>query len=204
MRRDGPFDPRGGTHAAPSEFPGTRRGSGAGRIGGAFGEAVGLAPDRGHRDRFHPAALEARRSERDLHGSLRRGQGDGPAPRARRSHLRGYLEWGQHRRGAAGGKTARHGRNRGYDHHRFRIAVCQHGRVPDVSMNRRWFLGVSAASALAGLTGSARGASANAALDLLTLAQPDLLSLIGPQAVRKIGLRYRTLVPTEKDRKSVV
>jgi len=66
-------------------------------------------------------------------------------------------------------------------------------------MNRRRFLGVSAASALAGLTGSARGASANAAVDLLTLAQPDLLPLIGPQAVRKIGLRYRTLVPTEND-----
>ena len=66
-------------------------------------------------------------------------------------------------------------------------------------MNRRRFLGVSAASALAGLTGSARGASANPAVDLLTLAQPDLLSLIGPQAVRNIGLRYRALVPTEND-----
>src|SRR2546422_5081016 len=66
-------------------------------------------------------------------------------------------------------------------------------------MNRRWFLGVSAASALAGLTGSARGASANAAVDVLTLAQPDLLPLIGPQAVRKIGLRYRALVPNEND-----
>src|SRR5256885_12791359 len=121
---------------------------------------------------------------RSLHGSLRRGQGDGPASRARRSHLRRYLEWGQHRRGATGGKAARRGRDRGYDHHRFRVAVRQHRRVPDVSMNRRWFLGVSAASALAGLTGSARGANANAPVDLLTLAQPDLLSLIGPQAVR--------------------
>src|SRR5256885_6271125 len=35
---------------------------------------------------------------RSLHGSLRRGESDGPAPRARRSHLRWYLEWGQHRR----------------------------------------------------------------------------------------------------------
>src|SRR5207302_2027547 len=39
----------------------------------------------------------------------------------------------------------------------------------------------------------------HAAFDLLTLAQPDLLSLIGPQAVRKIGLRYRALVPSENE-----
>src|SRR2546425_1216376 len=31
------------------------------------------------------------------------------------------------------------------------------------------------------------------------LAQPDLLPLIGPQAVRKIGLRYRALVPSENE-----
>ncbi len=77
-------------------------------------------------------------------------------------------------------------------------------------MNRRRFLGVSAASALAGLVGSTRWASANAAIDLQALAQPDilslqplaqpdLLSLIGPEAVRKIGLRYRAVVPTEND-----
>jgi len=66
-------------------------------------------------------------------------------------------------------------------------------------MNRRQFLGVSAASALAGLVGGTRWASANAAVDLLTLAQPDLLSLIGPQAVRNIGLRYRALVPSENE-----
>jgi len=66
-------------------------------------------------------------------------------------------------------------------------------------MNRRQFLGVSAASALAGLTGSTRWASANAAVDVLTLAQPDLLSVIGPEAVRNIGLRYRALVPTENE-----
>jgi len=66
-------------------------------------------------------------------------------------------------------------------------------------MNRRRFLGVSAASALAGLTGSTRWASAKAAIDLEALAQPDLLSLIGPQPVRKIGRRYRALVPTENE-----
>ena len=66
-------------------------------------------------------------------------------------------------------------------------------------MNRRRFLGVSAASALAGLVGSTRWASANAAIDLQPLAQPDILSLIGPEAVRKIGLRYRALVPAEND-----
>ena len=66
-------------------------------------------------------------------------------------------------------------------------------------MNRRRFLGVSAASALAGLTGSTRWASAKAAIDLEALAQPDLLSLIGPQAVRNIGLRYRALVPSENE-----
>jgi hypothetical protein len=31
------------------------------------------------------------------------------------------------------------------------------------------------------------------------LAQPDLLSLIGPEAVRKIGRRYRARVPAEND-----
>ena len=66
-------------------------------------------------------------------------------------------------------------------------------------MNRRRFLGVSAASALAGLVGSTRGARAHAAIDLEALAQPALLSIIGPETVRTIGLRYRARVPAEND-----
>jgi len=53
-------------------------------------------------------------------------------------------------------------------------------------MNRRRFLGVSAASALAGLTGSARGASANAAVALLTFAPPVRFAPTAPPAVRNI------------------
>ena len=65
-------------------------------------------------------------------------------------------------------------------------------------MNRRQFLGLSATSALvAGLTGGACGAGANAAFDLDALARPDLLSILGADAVRAIGLRYRRLVPRE-------
>jgi hypothetical protein len=66
-------------------------------------------------------------------------------------------------------------------------------------MNRRRFLGVSAVSALAGLTGGTRGARASAAVDLQGLAQPDLLTMIGPETVREIGLRYRALVPAESE-----
>lgn len=63
-------------------------------------------------------------------------------------------------------------------------------------MTRRQFLGVSATSALvAGLTASAP--SARAAVELRGLAQPDLLSILGPDAVRGIGLTYRELVPAE-------
>jgi len=65
-------------------------------------------------------------------------------------------------------------------------------------MNRRQFLGLSATNALfAGLTGGACGAGADAAFDLDALARPDLLSILGADVVRSIGLRYRRLVPRE-------
>jgi hypothetical protein len=70
-------------------------------------------------------------------------------------------------------------------------------------MNRRQFLGASAASALAGLVGGTRWASAKVAVNLEALAQPDLVSLLGPHAVRKIGLRYRAFVPTENDARAL-
>jgi hypothetical protein len=67
-----------------------------------------------------------------------------------------------------------------------------------MAMNRRQFLRVSGTSAVAAsLTSGARGASADAAFDLRALAQPDLLSILGPEAVRAIGVRYRELVPAE-------
>ena len=65
-------------------------------------------------------------------------------------------------------------------------------------MNRRRFLDVTATSALAaGLPASGRATSANAAFDPRALGQPDLLSMLGPEAVREIGVRYRELVPAE-------
>jgi hypothetical protein len=65
-------------------------------------------------------------------------------------------------------------------------------------MNRRQFLDVTATSALvAGLPIDGRGTNANAAFDLHALAQPDLLPILGPEAVREIGVRYRELVPSE-------
>jgi len=58
-------------------------------------------------------------------------------------------------------------------------------------MNRRQFLDLTATSALVA------GLSPNPAFDLPALAQPDLLSILGPRKVREIGLRYRELVPPE-------
>ncbi|HUG41211.1 MAG TPA: hypothetical protein VMM12_12035 [Longimicrobiales bacterium] len=46
-----------------------------------------------------------------------------------------------------------------------------------------------------GLTGAA--CRPDAAYDLQALARPDLLSILGPDAVHEIGLRYRELVPAE-------
>jgi hypothetical protein len=51
---------------------------------------------------------------------------------------------------------------------------------------RRQFVELGAACAVSGL--------GPASHDLHTLAHPALLSLLGPQAVREIGVRYRELV----------
>jgi hypothetical protein len=65
-------------------------------------------------------------------------------------------------------------------------------------MDRRQFLDVTATSALvAGLPSSGRATNAEAAFNLHALAQPDLLPILGPEAVREIGVRYRELVPAE-------
>lgn len=64
-------------------------------------------------------------------------------------------------------------------------------------MDRRQFLDVTATSALAAGLPSRRAANANAAFNLHALAQPDLLPILGPEAVREIGVRYRELVPSE-------
>jgi len=62
-------------------------------------------------------------------------------------------------------------------------------------MDRRQFLAVTATSALvAGLP---------AAFNLHALAQPDLLPILGPEAVREIGLRYRELVPAENQMRAL-
>lgn len=64
-------------------------------------------------------------------------------------------------------------------------------------MDRRQFIGVSVGGTLAGLTGSTRAAGASAVVDLRALAHPELLSIVGPEAVREIGRGYRALVPSE-------
>ena len=66
-------------------------------------------------------------------------------------------------------------------------------------LDRRQFLGVAAAGAamtLAGTVGIAHGPTS----DPLTLAHPELLNALGPEAVREIGEAYRRLVPAEQDR----
>jgi hypothetical protein len=66
-----------------------------------------------------------------------------------------------------------------------------------MAMNRRQFLRVGGTSAVAASLSGLPGASAAASFGLHTLAQPDLLSILGPEVVRKIGLQYRTVVPAE-------
>jgi hypothetical protein len=69
-----------------------------------------------------------------------------------------------------------------------------------MAMNRRQFLRVSGTTAVAaGLTSGGRGASVDASFELHALAQPDLLSVLGPDVVREIGLRYRVMVPAENE-----
>jgi choline dehydrogenase-like flavoprotein len=65
-----------------------------------------------------------------------------------------------------------------------------------MAMNRRQFLRVSGTSAgAASLTSGLPGASADASFGPHALAQPDLLSILGPEVVREIGLGYRVMVP---------
>ncbi len=64
-------------------------------------------------------------------------------------------------------------------------------------MDRRQFLRLTAAGAALSLTST--GCSAGAEYDLPAVAQPELLSVLGPDVVREIGMRYREMVPTESD-----
>ncbi len=66
-----------------------------------------------------------------------------------------------------------------------------------MTMDRRQFLRLTAAGAVASVTSTACGA--DAAYDMRALAQPELLSILGANAVREIGLRYREMVPGEND-----
>jgi hypothetical protein len=69
----------------------------------------------------------------------------------------------------------------------------------DMSVNRRQFLGMTAAGAALSLT-RLRGAELGESHHAHTLASPELLSVVGPVEVRDIGRAYRTLVPAESDR----
>jgi hypothetical protein len=66
-------------------------------------------------------------------------------------------------------------------------------------LDRREFLGMAAAGAAMTLAGSV-GIDRDPASDSHTLAHPELLIALGPQAVREIGEAYRRLVPAENDR----
>jgi hypothetical protein len=68
-----------------------------------------------------------------------------------------------------------------------------------MSLNRRQFLGMTAAGAAMSLT-RLTGAELGESHDERTLASPELLSVLGPAEVRDIGREYRTLVPEENSR----
>jgi hypothetical protein len=70
-------------------------------------------------------------------------------------------------------------------------------------MDRRQFLRIAAAGAVAPLTSTACGSDADAASDAAALAQPELLALVGPEQVREIGSQYRRIVPAEHDAESL-
>ena len=72
-----------------------------------------------------------------------------------------------------------------------------------MSLNRRQFLSVTAAGAALSLTRLA-GAQPGHAHDARELAHPELLSAIGPDAVRDIGREYRVLASSESDRAALL
>jgi len=67
-------------------------------------------------------------------------------------------------------------------------------------MERRRFLGVIGGTAVAALS-VACGASPD--LERSALARPDLLQALGPERVRALGVRYREMVPAERDADSL-
>jgi hypothetical protein len=66
-------------------------------------------------------------------------------------------------------------------------------------LDRRQFLCVTAAGAAMTLAGTA-GIDHDQTPGLHALAHPELLTALGPEAVREIGEAYRRLVPAESDR----
>ncbi|CAN5245285.1 hypothetical protein BH23GEM4_BH23GEM4_22410 [soil metagenome] len=66
-----------------------------------------------------------------------------------------------------------------------------------MTMDRRQFLRLTAAGAVVSLGSAACGG--DAADELPKPAQPELVSVLGPETVREIGLHYREMVPGEND-----
>ena len=64
-----------------------------------------------------------------------------------------------------------------------------------MTLDRRRFLQVTAAGAVASLTGSA--CARDTAEDERALAKPALLEMLGPERAREIGAQYRATVPKE-------
>ena len=70
-----------------------------------------------------------------------------------------------------------------------------------MTIDRRRFLQLTAAGALAGLTGGA--CASDEAGDTRAVAEPALLGMLGADRVRELGVRYRQTVP-EEDREAAL
>jgi hypothetical protein len=64
-----------------------------------------------------------------------------------------------------------------------------------MTIDRRRFLQLTAAGALAGLTSTA--CASDEAVDGREVTQPALLDMLGAERVRELGVRYRQMVPAE-------
>ena len=129
LSQHGALDPRrdAGPVAARSENPGG--GGRAGRIRGAVGRALGFAQDRGHRHRFHPAAVASRPGQRHQARRHAGSQGDDPAADARGRDLRRHVFGRQCGGGDPGRAQSGSGCERGHHHLRLGAALPEYGRL---------------------------------------------------------------------------
>jgi len=70
-----------------------------------------------------------------------------------------------------------------------------------MALDRRRFLQITAAGVVATLTTSAPAAGTG--VDVKALEEPDLLTMLGAERVREIGIRYRAATPNESTASSL-